>query len=156
MPVFLPWLLAKLSSISPAAWRALALAVAVVAAVGGFYHWAHGRGFDQGEAKANAAHAKVEAARVKAQAEADAARSKKQAEAEADQAKANAAFMARNQAAAKESANLRAKLAAQLAKRAPMPECDAPAEDKALLNEAIKAANARIGLANKQLSGAGE
>lgn len=153
MPVFLPWLIAKIRLVPPAAWRALALAVAVVAVVGGFYHWAHSRGFDQGEAKANAAHAKVEAARVKAQEEADADRNKRQAEAEADQAKANAAFMAQNQAAAKESANLRAKLASQLAKRAPMPECDAPAEERALLNEAIKAANARIGLANKQLSG---
>lgn len=52
----------------------------------------------------------------------------KQGEAKADQAKSNAAFMAGNQAAAKESANLRARLAAQLAKQAPMSECDAPTE----------------------------
>jgi len=156
MPLLLPWLITKLRLVPAGAWRAFGLAVAIVVAVGGFYFWAHGRGFDQGEAKAHAAHAKIEAARVKAQAAAEDERDRRQAQAEEDQAKRNAEFATRDEAAAKKAAALSTRIALLVAKQKVMPECDVPAEDKAVLNESIQTANARIGLANKQLLGAGK
>lgn len=126
------------------AWRWLA----IVVAVGAFYLWAHGRGVDQGKAQAGAAYAKIEAARAKAQADADAERDKRQAQAEEDQAKRNADFAAKSQAAAQQAAALNTKIAMLVAKQKAAPECDAPAEDRAALNEQISFANAQVGNAN--------
>jgi hypothetical protein len=136
MHLFLMWLAPKLQMIPGRAWKWLAVAIAVVLAVWGFYSWSHGRGYDEAKAEWATATARAEADRVERQAKVD-----------ADQAKRNAAYAEKSDAAAKTANALNSKIAGLVAKQKRMSECDVPAEDKAALNEQIEAANDNVDVA---------